>query len=217
MSIFRREEPATPKSVKPQKTVSPPPPRPESGPSQGATRIAPGSKVDGQISGNAELVIEGQVHGEIRLDSRVVVGDKGRVEGTIFARSVEISGKVVGDVQGAERVEVKVSGSLEGDVTAPKIEIASGAFVQGKIDMKGKADNAAKNLGNPKGQGDKESGNSNKGYDSKGHGNKGHGDKGHGDKGHGNKGHGGLSASAGKVPGGGAEGSRKQGSERTNP
>ena len=39
---------------------------------------------------------------EIHLDSRVIVGEKGRVDGTISARSVEISGKVVGNVKGKE-------------------------------------------------------------------------------------------------------------------
>jgi cytoskeletal protein CcmA (bactofilin family) len=100
-----------------------------------ATEIARGTRVEGQISGDAELVVDGEVHGEIRLQSHVVVGKEGLVHGTIIARTVEVSGRVVGNVEGVEKVEVLASGSLEGDVASARVMIADGAFFKGKIDM----------------------------------------------------------------------------------
>lgn len=136
MSIFRRE----PEASNPPAMGQPsrPAPRPEpshEGPSRKATHIAAGSKVVGQISGSAELHVEGEVEGQIRLDSRVVVGAEGRIEGEIQARAVEVGGKVRGNVRGEERVEVLASGSLEGDVTSPRVIIAEGAFFKGKVEM----------------------------------------------------------------------------------
>lgn len=134
MSIFRRDS-------EPQPPVSPVVPTPaakRSNPetrSDRATLVAPGSKITGQITGTAELVVEGEVDGEIHLDSRVVVGSGGFVHGQIQARAVQVGGKVTGNIRGTERVEVLASGSLEGDVMAPRVVIAEGAFFKGKVEM----------------------------------------------------------------------------------
>ena len=137
MSIFRRE---------PEPAQKPTPPTSRTAPSRSTapvttsperTHIARGSKLVGEVSGKAELVIDGMVEGKIHLDSRVVVGDQGEVRGEIVARAVQIGGKVVGNVRGHERVEILASGRLEGDVVAPQkgVHIAEGAFFAGKVEM----------------------------------------------------------------------------------
>jgi len=141
MSIFSRDKEPTP-PPQPASPVRPAPrpahPAPEVS-RHDSTHIASGSKVLGEISGTAELVIDGHVEGQIDLDSRVVVGEKGRVEGEIQARAVQVSGQVVGNVRGHERVEVMTSGRLEGDVISPRVVIAEGAFFKGKVEMTEKA------------------------------------------------------------------------------
>ena len=140
MSIFRkgRETPSAPQpSVAPTASSNPsPPPRRDPAPSRpGNTHIARGTKVVGEITGNAQLVIDGEVEGEIRLDSMVSIGSEGIVRGTIHAVAVRVGGKVYGNIHGKERVEVLASGRLEGDIVAPSVPIAEGAFFQGKVDM----------------------------------------------------------------------------------
>ncbi len=137
MSIFRRESEPSPEPSAPARPARPTPRAPakqKSTPS-GSTHIAAGSKVIGEISGEADLIIDGVVEGEIHLQSRVVVGAEGRVEGKIHAHSVEVAGKVLGNVKGDERVEVLATGSLEGDVLSPRVVIAEGAFFKGKVEM----------------------------------------------------------------------------------
>lgn len=102
------------------------------------THIAAGSRVKGEIAGPTELLVEGEIHGEIRVDSSVVVGAEGVVQGSISAKVVRVGGRVVGNVHASERVEVAPSGTLEGDITAPRIVIAEGAFFKGKVEMKEK-------------------------------------------------------------------------------
>ena len=140
MSIFRRDpEPAPPKPA-PQRQPSPRQSAPDPKPGTDATRIASGSKVVGEISGSADLQIDGHVEGAVRLEKRVTIGPKGRVDGPIDAGSVQVGGKVVGSVYGRERVEVQAGGSLEGDVTSPRVVIDDGAaFFRGKIEMSDKA------------------------------------------------------------------------------
>lgn len=130
MSLFHRE---------PQASHPAPAPAPSSSPRHRQTLVAAGSKVSGEISGTSELLVEGTVEGDVRIEAAVTVGAAGTVTGSIVARSVSIRGKVVGDVQGSERVEVGAAGSLEGNVSAPRVVIAEGAFFRGKVQMQGQS------------------------------------------------------------------------------
>ena len=99
------------------------------------THVAPGSRIQGQLSGPTELLIEGEVEGEIRVDATVMIGSEGVVQGPVTAHVVRIGGRVFGNVTASDRVEVAPSGSLEGDVAAPRIIIAEGAFFKGRVEM----------------------------------------------------------------------------------
>jgi len=99
--------------------------------------IAPGCKVTGTIAGAADVQIDGELEGDVRLETQLTVGASGQVRGEIAARAVRIAGKVFGSVRGAERVEVLPSGQLEGDVAAPRVVISEGAFFKGKVEMTG--------------------------------------------------------------------------------
>lgn len=139
MSIFGSRKSETPpvKPAAPAPAPRPSTPHRSSAPSSSAgdTLIAKGSKVVGEITGNAELVINGEVDGEITLESKVIVSQGGLVKGPIRAISVQVAGKVIGDVEGQERVEVLQSGGLEGNILAPKIHIADGALCNGSLKM----------------------------------------------------------------------------------
>ena len=104
------------------------------------THVAAGSRLEGLLSGPTELLIEGEVHGEIRVESAVMIGTEGVVRGPISAQVVRVGGRVIGDVQAVDRVEVAPSGSLDGDISAPRVVIAEGAFFKGRIDMRSDRD-----------------------------------------------------------------------------
>jgi cytoskeletal protein CcmA (bactofilin family) len=137
MPLFRREndDRETPAPYR-QPGGAPPPPGPRERPVT-VTRIAEGTRIRGEITGATEIVVEGEVEGEIRLDARAVVGATGVVRGQVTARSVLVAGRVEGDVRGSERVEVGGSGNIQGDIAAPRVTIAEGAFFKGKVEMGG--------------------------------------------------------------------------------
>jgi cytoskeletal protein CcmA (bactofilin family) len=143
MSIFRRDSedprpaPAAPAAPAPSAPASDRRPQQPAASAAGTTHIAPGAKITGQVNGNSDLVIDGELEGQVRLDSHVTVGTEGRVQGDIVAKSVRIGGRVVGNVQGHEKVEILPTGRLEGDVAAPRVVLAEGAFFKGKVEMTG--------------------------------------------------------------------------------
>lgn len=142
MSIFRREPGNSPASSSSGPgEASPASSSSSSGPSRRrVTHIAPGSRIQGELTGPTELLIEGEVEGEVRVDSLVVIGTEGLVQGPVAAQTVRVSGRVVGNLQATDRVEIAPAGSVEGDISAPRVVIAEGAFFKGRVEMKGNHD-----------------------------------------------------------------------------
>lgn len=127
MSIFRRETPPAPISGPAESLRSP----------GGLTHVAAGTRLRGEVTGTAELLVEGEIEGEIRLEAPVTVGAEGVVVGPVMAPVVRVSGRVIGNVAASDRVEVSASGILEGDIASPRIVIAEGAFFKGRVQMRG--------------------------------------------------------------------------------
>ncbi|MCB1057073.1 MAG: polymer-forming cytoskeletal protein [Acidobacteria bacterium] len=135
MAIFRRDNP--PEDTTPPARPRPPRDLPAPEIRRTATYIAAGSHFIGELTGEAEVLVEGHVEGKIRLESAVTVGREGKVQGEVQARSVRVEGRVEGNVRGLERVEVLATGSLEGDISASRVVIAEGAFFKGNVEMTG--------------------------------------------------------------------------------
>jgi cytoskeletal protein CcmA (bactofilin family) len=91
--------------------------------------------IDGEISGEEDLVVQGTVKGKIVLKQNLLVENSGVVEADIQTANVTISGQVTGNVVAGERVELRADGRMVGDIKAPRILIADGATFKGNVDM----------------------------------------------------------------------------------
>ena len=100
------------------------------------SRITAGLRIAGQISGNEDLVVDGNVEGPVQLaDGMLTVGETGTVKGDVIARETVVHGTVTGHIQARDRVEIKPSGSITGDLTTSRITIADGAHYKGSIEI----------------------------------------------------------------------------------
>jgi cytoskeletal protein CcmA (bactofilin family) len=98
--------------------------------------IGPGIRINGEISGEENLIIEGKVQGKIRLDAyQVEVGQSGQVKADITAKVIKIAGEVRGDLVGTEKVVISRSGNVHGNIVAPRMTLEDGAIFKGSIDM----------------------------------------------------------------------------------
>lgn len=96
--------------------------------------IAEGLKIKGEVQGNEDLRVDGEVEGKISLPNAVVVlGPKGRVTGDVQAREVVLEGSVRGNVTARERVRIAATGKLEGDLASERLVIEEGAQVSGQV------------------------------------------------------------------------------------
>jgi cytoskeletal protein CcmA (bactofilin family) len=100
--------------------------------------------VEGEISGEENLHVDGRVKGFIRLTGDLFVGASGVVDAEIDARNIIIQGAVTGKVLARRQLEVQPSGRFNGECTAASFEIREGAIFEGISRMLGSKPQADK-------------------------------------------------------------------------
>ncbi len=97
----------------------------------------------GELTGDEDLEIEGQVEGNVRLaNNTLTIGSSGRLTAQVVAKSIIVIGRVKGNLTATERIEIQATGVVEGDVKAPKLNVQEGAVLNGGIDMSASASSA---------------------------------------------------------------------------
>jgi cytoskeletal protein CcmA (bactofilin family) len=111
-----------------------------------APRVAPPPKVEarvgqsvvikGQIFGQEDLWLDGEIEGSIELpENKLVIGKSGKVHADIKAREVDVLGSVRGDIQAREKITIRKDANLVGNLKSATISIEDGAFFKGSIDI----------------------------------------------------------------------------------
>jgi cytoskeletal protein CcmA (bactofilin family) len=98
--------------------------------------VASGLRIQGQIVGSGDLIVDGTVEGPIQLtEGKLTVGKEGQVTGNVSASEVEVHGSVIGDVQAKNRVDIKSSGVVVGNLETVRMMIEDGAHYKGSIEI----------------------------------------------------------------------------------
>lgn len=94
----------------------------------------------GELTGDEDLEIEGQVEGNVRLaNNTLTIGANGRLTAQVVAKTIIVIGRVKGNLSATERIEIQATGIVEGDVKAPRLNVQEGAVLNGGIDMSSNA------------------------------------------------------------------------------
>ena len=118
--------------------------KPGEGDKSDMANIGKSITINGDLTGNEDMVIEGKVEGKVELpNNQLTVGANGTVRAEVNAKAVVVVGRVTGNVNGTERVEIQATGVVEGDVDAPRLVVAEGAVINGAVHMTKKGDAAA--------------------------------------------------------------------------
>jgi cytoskeletal protein CcmA (bactofilin family) len=83
-------------------------------------------EIDGSITFQKELLIDGKVQGQVTSDGVLTIGENAKIRGEIQTKSVTVHGKVHGNIT-AERCELKSKCSLQGDLEAARLIVEEGA------------------------------------------------------------------------------------------
>ena len=90
----------------------------------------------GDVTGENDLLIQGQVEGKVVLKKNsVTVGRNGRVKADIYGKVITVEGKVHGNLFGDEKIIINKSGDVRGNLSAPRVTLEDGARFKGSVDM----------------------------------------------------------------------------------
>ena len=114
----------------PVQRPAPPRPRPD------RAVIGPTLRIQGEISGQEDLLVQGRIDGRIVVEGKTVtIGKSGKVRADIHASSIRVEGRVRGDLIGVQEGVIEASGDVEGNLKAPSVRLENGSRFKGSIDM----------------------------------------------------------------------------------
>ena len=98
-------------------------------------RIGGGARVRGRIHGDGDLVVEGQVEGDLAIRGDLTIAEGAVVTSeAIEAQSMTIAGALQGDVAATGPVRIAAAARVRGNVRCSAISIEDGARFSGRLD-----------------------------------------------------------------------------------
>ena len=101
--------------------------------------LTAGSKIVGTISADSDFRIDGLIEGDLQCTGKVVIGEEGKVKGTIVCQNAEILGFLDGKITCQQQLSLRTSGKIEGEVKTKTLIVETGAIFNGSCSMAQKA------------------------------------------------------------------------------
>ena len=99
--------------------------------------LTAGSKIVGNITADSDFRIDGQIEGDLNCSGKVVIGEAGRVKGTIVCQQAEILGLMEGKINCHQQLSLRSNGKINGDVHTKTLIVEPGALFNGSCSMGG--------------------------------------------------------------------------------
>ncbi|MGB7630050.1 MAG: polymer-forming cytoskeletal protein [Candidatus Deferrimicrobium sp.] len=117
------------------------------GPRRLETIVGNDTRIEGKVSVQGTIRVDGIVEGDVQADW-VVVGETGKILGNTRTRGMVVGGSVEGNIEATETVELREKATMVGEIHAPKLAISEGAVFDGRARMKDNAESAGIQEGN---------------------------------------------------------------------
>jgi cytoskeletal protein CcmA (bactofilin family) len=108
------------------------------------TVIAQGVRMEGDFVSQGDVLIEGEVNGNVQTASDLRVGNAAKIRADVTAKNAVVGGEIRGNILIAGRLEILETAKIIGDVTASILSVGAGAQLNGKITMDGREVTVAK-------------------------------------------------------------------------
>ena len=99
--------------------------------------LAAGTLITGDIKSDGDFRVDGTIEGTIEIKGRIVIGQSGRINGTMICTNAEVEGALSGTIHVNDLLSLKQSAKITGDVTVGKLAIEPGATFDATCTMKG--------------------------------------------------------------------------------
>ena len=105
-------------------------------PAEGSTVIGKAVTIRGELSGNEDLYLDGDMEGTITLAENVLtLGPNARVLANVRAKDIVVYGNLKGDLHATGKVEICGSAVVNGDIYSRRLSIEENATIRGKVNL----------------------------------------------------------------------------------
>ncbi len=102
------------------------------------TIIGAGVVLEGKLSSNGNIRVDGSINGDITANGNVTVGESGEITGEIKAEVISIGGRVLGSIIAKEKAVLESKAALQGDIITKILVVEAGAIFDGNSKMSDK-------------------------------------------------------------------------------
>jgi cytoskeletal protein CcmA (bactofilin family) len=97
--------------------------------------LTAGSKIVGNITADSDYRIDGLIEGDLNCTGKVVIGEAGKIKGTVSCANAEIMGLMEGKINCSQQLSLRASGKIVGDVKTKTLIVEPGAMFNGTCSM----------------------------------------------------------------------------------
>ncbi len=97
--------------------------------------ISEGTIIDGKFNASENVRIDGTIKGEVKCDKRLVMGEKGKVEGIVTTNDAIIMGTIEGELKANGTLTLKGTSLIRGIITAKFMVVEEGARYYGECNI----------------------------------------------------------------------------------
>jgi cytoskeletal protein CcmA (bactofilin family) len=99
------------------------------------TQISHSITIKGEVFGNGDLRIAGNIIGSLTSTGSIIIEKSGLIEGDIKVNSATIAGKINGNMDCSEKLVLESNAQFIGNIKTKQLVIESGAIFQGNCEM----------------------------------------------------------------------------------
>lgn len=99
--------------------------------------IGKGTEFEGTVRTKETFRVEGFVKGTILSEGTLIIGNGGKVDGTVKAVNILVGGEAYGELYASGKVEANASGRIYGNIHTKSLIVDENAIFQGTCEMTG--------------------------------------------------------------------------------
>lgn len=99
------------------------------------TIIGAGTHLQGDLSCQNDLRIDGKLTGNIYCEAKVVIGTDGLVEGEVHGQNADVMGKVIGNIKVKDLLNLRGKAIIKGDIYTNSLQVEPQITFNGSCHM----------------------------------------------------------------------------------
>ena len=106
-------------------------------------KILSGTEITGDIVSDSNLLIEGEIIGNVSCSGKVMIGTSGKIKGNLVCVNAEVDGAMDGELTIENLLVLHSTARIKGDIQTLKLTIEEGAYFEGACVMKSPVSNTS--------------------------------------------------------------------------